>query len=158
MAKRKAHCWGVLVTEPSRERYAGMNLRASGHQPYVPLYWNGHQRLALFPNYIFCLINDTWQSVSRVRGVKRWILGGSKPQPLPVLVVPELQSWENKNGNIVLPPQFEPGQEVTITKGRFAGQVAIYDGMTPSHRERVLLSLLGQTVPAEVGWSEITAA
>jgi transcription antitermination factor NusG len=44
------------------------------------------------------------------------------------------------------PPTLQEGQQVRVLTGMFAGKTAIYQGMSGSQRERVLLDLLGQSV------------
>ena len=64
---------------------------------------------------------------------------------MPDRIISELRGRE-RNGLITLPPPpgFHRGDRVRITRGPFAGQLAVFDGMRPHERVAVLLQLLGR--------------
>jgi len=149
--------WGVAVTEPLRESAAQQHLRLAGFESYLPLYWNGSRRVALFGPYIFVCINRFWKMVSRTRAVRHWLLATDAPSKLPRNFVRDLRSLENANGLIVL-PRFEVGESVQINSGRFMGQIGLYEGMSFDQREIVLLKILGHDVHEKVNWSQLSFA
>jgi transcription antitermination factor NusG len=76
----------------------------------------------------------------------------NEPVALRDTVIAELRSREDRNGFVILPKKekYRIGQQVRVISGQFAGQLALYDGMSSRQRERVLLGLLGQIVPVEL--------
>ena len=59
-------------------------------------------------------------------------------------IIDDLRKRE-RNGLIELPkrPALQPGDQVCILQGPFAGQLGLYAGMRPHERVLVLLQLLG---------------
>ena len=79
-------------------------------------------------------------------GVLRLVLDGAQPAKVPDQVIADLKKRE-RNGAIELPPpppDFQRGDQVRITRGLFAGQLALFDGMRGHERVAVLLQLLGR--------------
>jgi transcriptional antiterminator RfaH len=99
----------------------------------------------LFPGYAFVLIELQWHAARWSPGVIRLVLDGVQPARVPDRVIADLRSRE-RNGlvELSLRPGFRPGDKVRITRGLFAGQPALYDGMRPHERVAVLLQLLGR--------------
>jgi transcriptional antiterminator RfaH len=106
---------------------------------------------ALFPGYAFVLIQLQWHAARWSPGVLRLVLDGVQPAKVPDKVITELKGRE-KNGLVVLPSPsgFRHGDPVRITRGVFAGQLAVFDGMRPHERVAVLLQLLGKVELAKV--------
>jgi len=153
--------WSVAQTQPFAERKARRFLEGQKFQCYVPMIMQtGYVRstrrtriAALFPRYIFVQIEDMWHRINATPGVSGLLCDGAlKPIWVRDRVIAELQSREDKNGFIVLPKKekFKKGQKVKVISGQFAGQLALYDGMSSRARERVLLQILGQYVPVEL--------
>ena len=152
--------WSVAQTQPFAERKAKRFLESQNFVCYLPRYQHTeHVRNikrtridALFPRYLFVQIEDMWHAIKGTPGVSGILCdGGNKPIWVRDRIISELQSRE-RNGLIVLPEKekFKKGQKVRITSGQFAGQLALYNGMSSRQRERVLLQLLGQYVPIEL--------
>jgi len=79
-------------------------------------------------------------------------MDGTRPAKLRDEIVDQIRGRE-KNGLIMLPKAddgFQKGQKVQVSNGNFAGHIGVYDGMRGEDRERVLLELLGQSVPVEL--------
>lgn len=156
--------WSVVQTQPFCERRAWRHLRNQHFECYLPLVRNMRvqkQRKtfsvsALFSRYLFVKIVDSWHSIKGTVGVSNIILAhDGKPACVQEKIISDLRAREDSNGFVQLPEkeEFEIGQRVRVVGGKFAGQIGLYDGMTSRQRERVLLSLLGQSVPVELGIS-----
>jgi transcriptional antiterminator RfaH len=155
--------WSVAQTQPFSERKAKRFLEGQSFDCYLPkilvtqhLGWRNtkHTReFALFARYLFVRIENAWHAINATPGISCLLLDGAmKPISVGEKVIAELRSREDRNGFVILPKkqQFKIGQQVKVVSGQFAGQLALYDGMTSRQRERVLLQLLGQYVPVEL--------
>jgi len=152
--------WSVAQTQPFSERKAKRFLEGQNFAVYLPKilqiqnmrFFQRTREAALFPRYVFVAIEQTWHAINSTPGVASLLLDGIKPIIVRDNVIAELRSREDKNGFVILPKKekFKKGQNVKVISGQFAGQLALYDGMTSRARERVLLQLLGQYVPVEL--------
>jgi transcriptional antiterminator RfaH len=153
--------WSVAQTQPFSERKAKRFLEGQSFDCYLPkilqtqhLRNNKHIReCALFARYLFVRIENAWHVINSTPGISYLLLDGAmKPIVVSEKVINEIRSREDRHGFVVLPKkqQFKPGQQVKVISGQFAGQLALYDGMTSRQRERVLLQLLGQYVSVEL--------
>lgn len=147
--------WAVVQTEVHHESAAALNLRKTGFETYLPQFkmkWRGDwKNYPLFPNYLFVRIKDHWHAIARGRGVVRILMAGETPARLSDEVVIQIRSREGQDGFIRLARR-NPlvGTKVRVLTGQFGGHIGIYDGMTAQDRERVLLELLGRSVPVEL--------
>ena len=140
--------WSVVQTETQREHIARMWMMRSGYETYAPRIKINRKRAALlFPSYIFVHIVERWYPITWTPGVLRLLMNGDQPARLRDEIVTRIKKQEVK-GFVQLPSK-EPklGSKMKIIRGPFAGRVAVFDGMSGPERERVLLELLGQTVP-----------
>jgi transcriptional antiterminator RfaH len=143
--------WACAQLETSRERLALHCLGLAGYETYLPRIRSqritGRRKAvtALFPGYAFVLIELQWHAARWSPGVLRLVLDGVQPAKVPDKVITELRRRE-RNGLVELPspPGFHHGDPVRITRGVFAGQLAIFDGMRAHERVAVLLQLLGK--------------
>jgi transcriptional antiterminator RfaH len=153
--------WSVAQTQPFSENKAQRFLASQSFESYCPkIQVTQHVRnlkrtreLALFARYLFVRIENAWHAINSSPGISCLLLNGAqKPIVVGESVIAELKSREDRNGFVVLPKKekFKLGQNVKIVSGQFAGQLAVYDGMTSRERERVLLQLLGQYVSVEL--------
>jgi transcriptional antiterminator RfaH len=153
--------WSVAQTQPFAERKAKRFLEGQNFPCYLPqILQTGYARstkrtriAALFPRYLFVQIESAWHRINTTPGIAGLLIdGGSKPLWVRDRVIGELQARENKDGLIILPEKekFKKGQRVKVISGQFAGQLALYDGMSSRARERVLLQILGRHVPVEL--------
>jgi transcriptional antiterminator RfaH len=152
--------WSVAQTQPFSERKAKRFLESQRFECYLPKILvrpNTHhtrkQEFALFARYIFVRIVDAWHAINSTPGISRMLLNErNEPVALRDTVIAELRSREDRNGFVILPKKekYQIGQQVRVVSGQFAGQLALYDGMSSRQRERVLLGLLGQIVPVEL--------
>lgn len=153
--------WSVAQTHPFCERKAKRFLELERFDCYLPKILQTQfvrnikrsRECALFARYLFVRVEAAWHAINAAPGISSLLVDGAmKPIVLGDHVIADLRKRENSDGFIVLPKKekFRKGQSVRVVSGQFAGQLAIYDGMTSRQRERVLLELLGQRVPVEL--------
>jgi transcriptional antiterminator RfaH len=138
--------WACAQLEANRERLALHCLGLAGYQVYLPrIRARKLKTAALFPGYAFVLIELQWHAARWSPGVLRLVLDGMQPAKVPDKVIAELKGREH-NGLVELPAPlgFRRGDQVRITRGVLAGQLALFDGMRPHERVAVLLQLLGR--------------
>lgn len=148
--------WSVAQTESQREGVAANFLKQDLYETYLPKIatkaGSRERVVPLFPGYIFVLIEERWWSIKHTFGVLRVLMADERPANIDDKVVSAIRKREGDNGLVKLPkaPGIQRGQAVTIRTGSFAGRVGVYDGMLGSDRARVLLSLLGRSVPVSL--------
>jgi transcription antitermination factor NusG len=135
-------------------------LKIEGYECYAPKIKIGRkQQAALFPGYLMVRIRVGWYPVRWCPGVIRLLMNGERPARLDDRIVNEIMSREVK-GFVKLPKDpnaLSKGQQVRIKTGVFAGQFAVYDGMTGNERERVLLEWMGQSVTVNLPLGSVEA-
>ncbi len=148
--------WAVALTKSNRELYAQGHLHRQNYTTYLPRFLHKIGNISkikvLFPRYIFIQIEHQWHSINGTLGISRLILkNDNTPAVVPDKVIEELKRREIR-GLITLPTQgrFEVGENVRLADSPFAGYIGIYAGMRDADRARVLIELLGRSVPIEV--------
>jgi transcription antitermination factor NusG len=139
--------WAVAVAQPHHERLVQTLLERQDFETYWPKIKTPAKRTAsLFPGYLMVRVIVRWYPVRWCPGVLRVLMNGDKPARLDDRVITEIKSRE-RGGFVKLPkaPSVARGQRVRVVRGMFAGHVGIYDGMSGSQRERVLLQWLTGT-------------
>lgn len=163
--------WHVIAVKAKRETWAAQNLRANGHEVYLPLrlattMWgiqNGKRvKLAreaiystpLFPGYLFVRIQSAkeWASIFTTWGVQSVIGTRERPAAVRKGVIEGLKATEEK-GLIRLETAEElsqrvanmaQGDQVKVAMGGVLGELAaIFDAEVDDERCAVLLSLCG---------------
>ena len=113
----------------------------------------------LFPAYVFVLIGDKpFYPVRWCPHVIRLLMSGDHPAWVSDSIINEIQRREDENGLVQLPKpaqRFHKGQQVRVVRGALEGQIGLYENMSGKDRERVLLELLGQTVPVDLPGKDI---
>lgn len=151
--------WSVACLTPNGERRALVNLEHQGFTSYAPRCRVRRKVTALFPNYLFVLIEDAWRSLSGTRGVARVIMNGERPGLLPEGYVEALREREGADGVIDIDEaRFARGQTVRVEAGAFDGLTALYDAPSGLDRCYVLLNLLGRSVRVSVAEGALAAA
>jgi transcription antitermination factor NusG len=140
--------WTVAVAQTSREDFVQTLLKREGFEVYWPRIRAGQKISALFPGYLMVRVAVRWYPIRWCPGVLKVLMTGDRPAKLADTVVDEIKGREVR-GFVKLPkpPGLKPGDQVRVKSGAFSGRTAIYDGMSGPERERVLLDLLGQSVP-----------
>jgi transcriptional antiterminator RfaH len=150
--------WSVAQTESQREDVAARFLKQNDYETYVPrivVKTGARSRIVpLFPAYVFVRIIDRWWTIRWTVGVLRVLMADKQPAAINDNVIVAIQKREGENGLVKL-PSLKSGQIVRIVRGSFADRVGVYDGMDGRDRVRILLDLLGRSVPVSVRASEI---
>lgn len=154
--------WAVAQTESQREGVAANFLGKNSYETYLPKIstkaGSRERVVPLFPTYIFVQIEDRWWSIQRTIGVLRVLMWGDRPAVISDKTIVAIQKREGTNGLVKLPkvPGLARGDGVMIHGGSsFAGRIGVYDGMAGTDRSRVLLNLLGRSVPVSVCTSQV---
>ena len=145
--------WAAAQIHGQRERLALHCLGLAGFTTWLPRIRErriiqGRRRIvtpALFPGYIFVVIELQWSAARYCPGVIRLVMDGERPARVPDRVVEELRGRE-RNGVIELPeppPRLRPGGRIRVTGGPFRGHLGLVAGMVARERVIILLSLLG---------------
>jgi transcriptional antiterminator RfaH len=152
--------WFVAHTLPKSERKAEMHLCAQGFRAYLPQIRKTirHARqfrnvqAPLFPRYIFLILDlarDRWLSVRSTVGVASLFTCDGRPVPVPEGVVEGL--IEHSEGQLTgLDAGLTKGQSVRILSGPFADLVGTLDRLDDAGRTRVLLEIMGTSVPVVI--------
>jgi transcription antitermination factor NusG len=158
--------WAVAQTESQREHVAANFLKQNCYEIYLPRIIakaGARERVVpLFPTYLFVRIEDRWWSIQRTIGVLRVLMADDRPAMIDDKTVCAIQKREGDNGLVKLPKPPSPasivrGQNVVIREGSFSGRVGVYDGMAAHDRVRVLLTLMGRSVPVSLRMKDIQA-
>lgn len=156
--------WAVVQTQNQREAIAEKFLKQAEFETYLPRIVvkkdAARERIVpLFPAYVFVRIVDQWWRVRWSVGVLRLIMGDTCPASVSDKIIVALKRREGENGLVKLPKRagLERGQAVRIVRGSFAERVGIYDGMQGSERVRVLVNLMGRSVPVTLAPADIRA-
>jgi transcriptional antiterminator RfaH len=161
--------WFVVHTQPRAEGRAIFHLERQGYRVFCPRYAKTarHARKAkivlapLFPNYLFLQLHlgrDQWHSVNGTRGVARLIMQGETPQPVPQGIIEALQARMSVDGAINWDPTIKIGQSVRIADGPFADFMGTLAHLDAAGRVRVLLDLLGRSVPVALRCEQLLPA
>lgn len=153
--------WSVAQTESQRESVAAKFLTQADYETYLPqiAIKNGARErvVPLFPAYLFIRIVDHWWTIRWTVGILRLLMSDDQPATIGDKTIAAIQKREGENGLVRLPkaPGLQRGQSVRIMRGSFADRVGVFDGMAGQDRARVLLELLGRSVPVSVSASDI---
>lgn len=161
--------WYVVQTQPHAEARAISNLERQGYVVFCPRIRKTmrharatkHVLSPLFPGYVFLQRNvsgECWRSVNGTFGVVRLVSHGDTPQALPHGVVEALQSHSDNIGLSDYHPAFNLGQTVRIVDGPFADLCGVLQGLDAGGRVRVLLDLLGRSVPVALRHEKLVPA
>jgi transcriptional antiterminator RfaH len=128
--------WYAIYTNPKEEARADENLKAWSvitFAPWVRQRSKGDKPSAyvtkpLFPRYIFARFNATesLHAVRFTRGVRAVVSFGRDPAPISDDVIGFIQSHAGEDGYINLTKEFQPGEKVRITGGRFHDMRGIF--------------------------------
>ena len=126
--------WTAARIMPRKERLALHFLGLSGFQTYVPRTKDRVVRrgrkvseiTALFPSYIFILIEVGWYAARFTPGLSAIVMYGDRPACVPDAVIADLHARE-RNGLIRLPPAPKPtepfvaGDDLRVRAGPLTG-------------------------------------
>ena len=157
---------GGRTLEPRREQLALRCLGLAGYETYFPRL--GEHRIShgrrieirppLFPGYCFLTVEAQWYAARWSIGVIGLIMDGIRPARVADQIIDDLRKRE-RNGLIEVPnrPALQPGDQVRILQGPFAGQLGLYARMRPDERVLVLPQLLGGQQRVELLKADVEA-
>jgi transcription elongation factor/antiterminator RfaH len=152
--------WYVAHTQPQREAQAAQQLGNQDYHVFLPriLKSRRHARkfetvlAPLFPRYLFIALDlgrDRWRSVNGTYGVDRLLMRAGEPEPVPRGLVEQLieAAANDDEGVVRCGPALKEGQSIRVTAGPFAELIGTLDRLDDQGRVRVLLEIMGGTVP-----------
>ena len=155
--------WYAVHSKPRQEEQAQQQLQRQGYATYLPRMRLRKRRRGkwakvvepLFPRYLFIRVDASEQSLAPVRstlGVAGLVRFGHLLRPVPDAIIDYLKQQEYAGTGLrsddACPHQ--PGDEVEILEGPFAGLSGIFQTATGEERALVLLELLGRQNPITV--------
>jgi transcription antitermination factor NusG len=143
--------WGVVRSQPQRERFAAEQLDLRGYETFLPMVETKRSKSPLFACYFFVLIVEQWRIINSCFGVLGLVRTGDCPSRMPDHEIERLKAMTDAHGLIRLPNKpsgsarrvFAKGEAVKIIGGPLQGVSALHSGMHAADREVLLLSLLG---------------
>jgi transcription antitermination factor NusG len=161
--------WYAVHTQPNRESCAKNQLENQAYEVFLPrrLKTVRHARkltdvaAPFFPRYLFIrldLTRDRWRSVNGTFGVSRLVMQGDMPHPVPRGVVETMIAAVDPKGLLCLEEGLKVGSPIRLIAGPFAEQLGTLDRLDDSGRVRVLLKIMGATVPVQLERRIVTAA
>jgi transcriptional antiterminator RfaH len=161
--------WYLAHTQPKSERKAELHLGAQGFRTYFPQVQKTIRharqlrtvRAPLFPRYLFVILDvgrDRWLSVRSTIGVSSLFTCQDRPVPVPKGVVEALIARTNEANLTSFEVDLATGQTVRILSGPFAEFVGTLERLDAAGRVRVLLTMMGSTVPVALHRSALLPA
>jgi transcription antitermination factor NusG len=161
--------WFVAQTLSQREKMAGFHLEAQGFRIFMPRFRKKvrHARkfreiiAPIFPGYVFVALDlerDRWRSINGTFGVARLVTTQSRPISVPTGVVEALIATVDESGLVRFDDGLRPGQPVSVLAGPFAKSFGVLSRLDGNGRVRVLLSIMGGSVPVAMDRADLTAA
>lgn len=151
----------LVATRKGPQEVAEENLSAQGFATYFPKFLEkiiDRGRICrvekhLFGRYFFVGHSGVCNSVLNTRGVAA-VIGN--------IVAPEVEKIRRREVNgyvkIEQEDEFRIGQRVRICGGIFNDMIGVYEGMSATNREKVLLSMMGRKTRTEVDAKDLVAA
>lgn len=162
-SSKKGRKWFAVALLPHADAQAKAHLLRQGFEVFAPtlLRTVRHARqfrtkvAPLFPGYLFVNVDIAearWRSVNGTRGVRSIVSAGDRPLPVPDSVIAALRPDETK------PVPLEPGTELEVVSGPFAGLLAQLERLDGGSRVAVLMQLIGGYVSVTLPLETIRAA
>jgi transcription elongation factor/antiterminator RfaH len=161
--------WFLVHTQPKSERKAELHLGAQGFRAYFPQIQKTIRharqlrtvRAPLFPRYMFLILDlsrDRWLSVRSTIGVSSLFTCEDRPVAVPKGIVEALIARTDETNLTSFDVDLATGQTVRILSGPFAEFVGTLERLDPGGRVRVLLTMMGSTVPVALHRSALLPA
>jgi transcription elongation factor/antiterminator RfaH len=161
--------WFLVHTQPKSERKAELHLGAQGFRAYFPQIQKTIRharqlrtvRAPLFPRYMFLILDlsrDRWLSVRSTIGVSSLFTCEDRPVAVPKGIVEALIARTDETNLTSFDVDLATGQTVRILSGPFAEFVGTLERLDAAGRVRVLLTMMGSTVPVALHRSALLPA
>src|SRR5262245_42077915 len=152
--------WYAVNTRPHREFQAQRQLEHQGFRVFLPLRLKTIRharklttvRAPFFPRYLFLELNLTfhrWRSVNGTFGVNGLVMQGDTPNPVHRGIVETMIASVDDTGLLCFQRDLTVGANVRLIAGPFAEQLGILDRLDGDGRVRILLNLMGTTIPVQ---------
>jgi transcription elongation factor/antiterminator RfaH len=153
--------WYAVNTLPHREFRAKHQLETQGFRVFLPQRLKTirharkltHVQAPFFPRYVFIELDLTihrWRSVNGTFGVRSLVMQGDTPHPVPRGIVETMIASTDQKDLLRFEHDLKAGTEVRLIAGPFAEQLGILERLDDSGRIRVLLKIMGGTIPVQV--------
>lgn len=156
--------WFLVLTKPSREGVARINLERQGYTVYYPRLSRRRMHrgrwieriVSLFPRYLFVRLDMARQSLAPVTstlGVTSIVRFGGAPASIPDAVVSQLMNRADPESGLhrlECDRSLRPGSAVEVVSGAFEGLRGIFEYECGHERVVVLLGLLGRRTPVRI--------
>ncbi len=157
--------WGVIRSNPQRERFAAERVEALGYPVFLPMIATKHGGAPLWRGYFFARITSSWRPISTCFGVLCLVRVGNCPSKMPDAEIERLKAMV-VGGYVQLPDLpsklsphvYKRNERVAITGGPFQGVKALHSGLSAAEKEFLLLKLLGATRRVAVPSSMVAPA
>lgn len=161
--------WYVVHTQPHRELRAQAQLENQYYHVHLPKRRKTvrHARTLktviapFFPRYLFVVLNlavDQWRKVNSTFGVTSLIMAGERPRPVPPGVVEAMVAATDSNGLLSFERDLTIGEQVRLLAGPFADRLGMLDRLNDNGRVRVLLDIMGGSVPVHLSRAHVIPA
>ncbi len=155
--------WFCVRTRPKQEKISAQTLRSDvGVEVFSPFVRFKRARgkgtmwvtEALFPGYVFAKFDyvEQMRHVQSTRGVTKILGFGGYPAVVPKEVIQAVRdSMPTSEEIIMIPDSVQPGDEVKIVSGPYAGIQTVVTRIMPARqRVSILLEILGSEREVEV--------
>jgi transcriptional antiterminator RfaH len=154
--------WYLIQTKPRQEEVASQNLINQNFEIHYPKTQIKSKTVALFPRYIFILLDDknqNWSPIRYTKGVANFVRFGIKFAKVPdeIIMTIKLQEDDTVEKLIDL-SKFHQGDAIQIQEGALKGQQAIFSHYDGQMRAIILLKILHQEQQLTLKESEINYA
>lgn len=155
--------WFLILTKPSGENTAKLNLERQGYRVYYPrlsqtALYRGRwidRIVSLFPRYLFIQLDSAQQSLAPVRstvGVANIVCFGTRTAVVQDAIIDGLMRRADPESGLheLRRPLFEAGASVRVISGAFAGLEGVFERHLGADRVVVLFRLLGRDAPVRI--------
>jgi transcriptional antiterminator RfaH len=162
--------WYAVHSKPRQEAVAQEHLQRQGFVIYLPKIQVRKRRRnkwvkvvePLFPRYLFIQCDpavDNTAPVRSTRGAVGLVRIGTELRPIPDEVIDYLKHGEDDSDQLRHDDDWphQPGDQVLVLEGPFAGLTGIYKMPLPESRAILLLELLGRENPVTVDIESLAA-
>lgn len=147
--------WGVVRCAVGKERWCRDNIRKAGGRTFVPRIRATRSPIltALFPGYVFVLIDGPWGYLRSTMGVIQVLMDRGRPAACQKKLMDELIKAQGEDGYIDLSPPLyypDPGERTKVGSGLFKDHMARYIAALPQDRVKLIVGFLGKDYELEL--------
>jgi transcription antitermination factor NusG len=155
--------WYAFRLRSNRERTVERDLIRAGVPVFLPLYtvetrWSDRVKTAerpLFPGYIFAQVSDV-EPVIHTRGIVGALPSNYSPAAIDAGDIDLIRRIVTQTASTVEPCTYQPGQNVRVETGSFAGARGVVQRTKSGRRLVVTLQLIARSVAVELDADTVT--